>query len=135
MQARRLFVASTLFGIALIGSVAAEEPNLPATAKKATQNEFIAFVNGKTVDVVIYDAGKSLTATLKWDWKKKQISGPYVFDGKKGKVSAKWTFDGDKACSQVKGQAQQCHAIYIEGDTFFEIRDDEKVHAISKVKS
>ncbi len=113
----------------------AGDPSLPANAKIATQDDFIAFVNGKTVEVVIYDAGKSLTATLRWDWKKKRISGSYVLDGKKGKVQAKWTFDRDKACSQAGGQPKQCHAVYIDGDRFYEMRDDGKVHAISKLKS
>jgi hypothetical protein len=113
----------------------AEEPTLPGSAKLATREEFIAFVNGKTVDVVIYDAGKPLTAILKWDWKKKRISGSYVLDGKKGKVQAKWTFDGDKACSQAGNHSKQCHAVYIDGDRFYEMRDDGKVHAISKLKS
>ena len=121
--------------LALVGSVAAEEPSLPATAKKATQDQFIAFVNGKTVDVLIYDAGKPLSATLKWDWKKKRITGLFLLDGKKGKVVAKWTFDGDKACAQAGAQPKECHTIYIEGDRFFEMRDDGKVHAISKLKS
>jgi hypothetical protein len=113
----------------------AEEPTLPSTAKMATREEFIAFVNGKTVDVVIYDAGKSLTAILKWDWKKKRISGSYVLDGQKGKVQAKWTFEGDKVCSQSGGRPKECHGVYIEDDKFYEMRDDGKVHAISKLKS
>jgi len=135
MRCYQLFSLAAMFMLAHIGSVAAEEPTLPAAAKKVTQDEFIAFVNGKTVDVVIYDAGKSLSATLKWDWKKKRITGSYLLDGKKGKVSAKWTFEGDKACSQAGSQPKQCHAIYIEGDQFFEMRDDGKIHAISKLKS
>lgn len=122
--------------LALSASLAhAEDPTLPASAKKATQDEFIAFVSGKTVEVVIYDAGKSLTAILKWDWKKKRISGSYVLDGKKGKVQAKWTFDGDKACSRAGSQPKECHSVYIDGDQFYEMRDDGNVHAISKLKS
>jgi hypothetical protein len=131
---RALAVATVITAVS-ISACFAEEPILPANAKKASQDEFIAFVNGKTVDVVIYDAGKSLTATLKWDWKKKRISGSYVFDGKKGKVQAKWTFDGDKACSQAGNQSKACHAVYIDGDQFYEMREDGKVHAISKLKS
>lgn len=130
----RVLAATVAFALSISVSYA-EEPSLPANAKAATQDEFIAFVNGKTVDVVIYDAGKSLTATLKWDWKKKRISGSYVLDGKKGKVQVKWSFDGDKACSQSGSQPKECHAIYIDGDQFYEMRDDGKVHAISKLKS
>ncbi len=134
MRYYQVSATAAAFMLTLIGSVVAEEPTLPATAKKATQDEFIAFVNGKTVDVVIYDAGKSLSATLKWDWKKKRISGPYLLDGKKGKAVAKWSFDGDKACSQAGAQPKQCHSIYIDGDQFFELRDDGKVHAVSVLK-
>jgi hypothetical protein len=131
----RVLPAATIFFALAISVGYAEEPSLPANAKKATRDEFIAFVNGKTVDVIIYDAGKPLTATLKWDWKKKRISGSYVLDGQKGKVQTKWSFDGDKACSQAGNQPKACHDVYIDGNQFYEMREDGKVHAVSKLKS
>lgn len=131
----RILLAASFLSLSSF-TVFAEEPTLPATAVKATQDQFIEFINGKTVDAVIYDAGKSLTAILKWDWKKKRITGDFIFDGtQKGKVKAKWSFDGDKACSQSGTDPKTCHDVYLDGGSFIEMRDDGKIHAISIIKS
>lgn len=123
-------VAAVLFSSATI--VVAETPTIPETAKKATKDEFIAFIDGKTVDVVIYDAEKPITATLKWDWKKKSITGNALVDGKdKIKVKVKWLFEGDQACSNDK---KGCHDIFVDGKTFYEVKPDGSVHAVSTLK-
>ena len=105
--------------------------DLPATAKKATLDEFKAFADGKKVNVVIYDMGVDVVATLVWNWKKKQITGEALVNNKtKIKVKTPLSFKGDKACSEDQGKPV-CHLIYIDGDSFYEVRDDGKVHATS----
>ncbi len=117
----------------LLTGLAAAEP-LPAIAKKATMEEFKAFADGKTVEVVIFDLDVPVTATLVWDWKKKRITGNALVNGKdKIKVKTKLSFDGEKACSDNEGKPS-CHLIYIDGDKFYEVRDDGDVHATSTLK-
>jgi hypothetical protein len=117
----------------LVTSLAAAEP-LPATAKKVTIDEFKVFADGKTVDVVIFDLGVPVTATLKWDWKKKRITGDALVNGKdKIKVKSKLSFEGDKACAENDGKPT-CHLIYVDGEKFYEVRDDGDVHAVSTLK-
>jgi hypothetical protein len=129
MPCRRAMLGAAL-SIFLSATVAAETVTLPASARKATQDEFIAFVDGKSVEVTIYDMDKPVTAVLTWRWKKKAITGTAVIDGKdKIKVRTKWSFKGDKACSD-----KECHDIYIDGNSFYEVREDGVVHALSVVK-
>ncbi|MER9483202.1 hypothetical protein NKI74_28155 [Mesorhizobium sp. M0494] len=126
MKLLSLVVAAT-FSLAM--SAWAED--LPSSAKKASMEEFKTFANGKKVNVIIYDAGAAITATLVWSWKKKQIIGEALVNNKtKIKVKVPLTFDGDKACSQDQGKPV-CHLIYIDNDKFYEVRDDGKVHATS----
>jgi len=117
----------------LLSSPTAFAIDLPATAKKATMNEFKALADGRPVKVEIFDFDKPITADLTWSWKKSTITGKAKVDGKNIDVKAKLTFKGDKACSASKGEEPSCHTIYIEGNKFYEVRDDMKVHAISTV--
>ncbi len=123
---------STLLVIGLsVAASAAEVVALPASAKKVTKDEFIAFIDGKSVEVVIYDLEKPVTAMLTWNWKKKTITGAALVDGtNKVKVSTKWSFEGDQACSD----AGSCHDIYVDGNSFYEVRPDGAVHAFSIIK-
>ena len=126
------FLLTLLLALYATGPALAEAP--PATAKKATLDEFKALADGKKVDVVIYDLEVPVTATLVWNWKKKQITGNALLDGKKKiKVKAKLSFDGEKACSS-SGEKPTCHLIYIDGDRFYEVRDDGHVHATSTLE-
>ncbi|MGG7580542.1 hypothetical protein [Rhizobium sp. Nf11,1] len=107
--------------------------DLPAGAKKATMDEFKAFADGKPVKVEILDLEKPVSAELVWSWKKGTITGKADVGGKTIDVKTKLTFKGDKACSAGKGEKPSCHVIYIDGDKFYEVRDDMKVHAVSTV--
>ncbi|MBB5664876.1 hypothetical protein GGE68_003073 [Rhizobium leguminosarum] len=107
--------------------------DLPAGAKKVTMEEFKAFADGKHVKVEIVDLDKPVTADLVWNWKKGTITGKADVGGKTIDVKTKLTFKGDKACSNGKGEKPSCHSIYIDGDKFYEVRDDMKVHAVSTV--
>ncbi len=105
--------------------------SLPASAKKATLDEFKAFADGKKVKVVIFDLGVPVTATLVWDWAKSEITGDALVNGKdKIKVKTRLSFEGEKACSDNEGKPS-CHLIYIDGDKFHEVRDDGDLHATS----
>ena len=123
----------TALGVATLvwlpGVACAED--LPATAQQATLEEFKAFADGKKVQVVIYDMGVTVEAELVWDWKKKTITGNALIDNKhKMKVKTPLSFEGEKACSEDQGKPV-CHLIFIDGDKFYEVRDDGKVHATS----
>ena len=122
---------SAMLVIILSASAAAETVTLPASAKKVTKDEFIAFIDGKSVEVIIYDLDKPVTALLTWNWKKKTITGAALVDGKdKVKVSNKLSFDGDMACTSGGG----CHDIFVDGNSFYEVRPDGVVHAVSTIK-
>lgn len=124
------FLSATL----LLAGVAAAEP-LPPTAKQVTMKEFKAFADGKTVEVVIFDMEMPVTATLVWNWKKKRISGD-AFVGRKDKieVDAKLSFKGDMACADQGDGEPTCHLIFIDGDTFYEVGADGRLHAASTLK-
>jgi hypothetical protein len=117
----------------LLSGVNAYSVDLPAEAKKATMEEFKAFADGKHVTVEIFDLEKPVQADLMWSWKKGTITGKANVDGKMMDVKVKLTFKGDKACANGKGEKPTCHFIYIDGNKFYEVRDDMKVHAVSTV--
>lgn len=95
---------------------------------------FKAFAGGKTVDVVIFDLGVPVTATLVWSWKDKRITGDALIDGKdKIAVDTRLSFRRDKACADQEGKPS-CHRIYLDGTKFHEVLDDGMVHATSTLK-
>lgn len=104
---------------------------LPSTAKKVSMDEFKKFADGKKVHVEILDFEKPVSAELTWNWKKKKITGEAKLDGSTFPVSSKLSFAGDKACATNKGEKPACHAVFIDGDKFYEVRDDGKLHAVS----
>jgi hypothetical protein len=127
-------VVFCLSSAAFLMSVSANAESLPSTAKQATMEEFQAFADGKKVDVVIFDLGVPVTAQLVWDWKKKRITGDALVNGKdKIKVKTKLSFKDQQACSEQDGKPS-CHAIYIDGDSFYEVRADGDVHATSTLR-
>ncbi|HEV7321675.1 MAG TPA: hypothetical protein VGO04_23980 [Ensifer sp.] len=117
----------------LLSGMNAYALDLPPAAKKVTMDEFKTLADGKSVKVEIYDFDKPVTADLVWNWKKGTITGKAKVDGKTIDVKTKLTFKGDKACSNGKGEKPTCYSIYIEGNKFYEVRDDMKVHAVSIV--
>ena len=127
-------VGVVIFSAAFLVPGLAAAETLPSTAKKATMDEFKAFADGKTVEVVIYDLEVPVTATLVWDWKNKRIKGTGLVNEKdKIKVKTKLSFREDMACSDQDGKPN-CHQIYIDGNKFYEVREDGKVHATSTLK-
>jgi hypothetical protein len=127
-------LACTLVAVALgVGMAPALAEDLPPTAKKVSMEAFKAFADGKKVHVEIFDLDAPTSADLIWNWKTKKITGEATVNGSKVPVSVKLSFKGDKACSNGKGEKPSCHAIFIDGNTFYEVRDDGKLHATSKL--
>jgi hypothetical protein len=115
----------------MLGTAPVFAQDLPPTAKKASMEAFKAFADGKKVHVEIFDMDTPVSGDLTWSWKTKKITGDAMVDGSKIPVSVKLSFKGDKACSNGKGEKPSCHAIFIDGNAFYEVRDDGKVHAKS----
>ncbi|MDI7863818.1 hypothetical protein MRS76_17835 [Rhizobiaceae bacterium n13] len=107
--------------------------DLPPTAKKASILEFKALADAKKVKVEIFDLGTPVSADLVWNWKKKSITGKADVNGKTINVNARLSFKGEQACATNKGEKPTCHFIYIDGNKFYEVRDDMQVHAVSTV--
>jgi hypothetical protein len=129
---RSIGLACTVLAFGVVCPALAED--LPSSAKKASMEEFKAFADGKPLDVVIYDLGVPVTATLVWSWKDMLITGKALVNNKdKIDVKTKLSFDGGKACSDDNGKPS-CHLIYIDGNKFHEVRDDGAVHATSTLK-
>lgn len=126
-------IGAIAFLASSVGAHAVDLPAIPASAKKATMEEFKSFADGKPVHVEIFDFDQPVTADLVWSWNKATITGKANVDGKTINVKAKLTFKGDKACATNKGEKPTCHTIYIDGNKFYEVRDDMKVHATSTV--
>jgi len=125
---------AVLIAASFLAGAAGAEP-LPPTAKQATMQEFKAFADGKPVDVVIYDLGVPLKATLTWNWKKKRITGDALVNRKdKIKVDSKLSFKSDMACAEQADGEPTCHLIFIDGDRFYEVRPDGRLHATSTLK-
>lgn len=111
----------------------ASPPAAPTDIKMASPEALQKTFGGKFVNVTVYDLGAPTIARLKWDWKKKRITGEYVYDGKdKGKVNSIISLDGDKVCAKGKTDKQpNCHSVVIEDNVFYEITDTGSVHAVS----
>ncbi|UWM76641.1 hypothetical protein N1937_05220 [Rhizobium sp. WSM4643] len=129
---RRFLSSLSALAFLLLG-VNAHAVDLPAGAKKVTMEEFKTFADGKHMKVEIFDLDKPVSADLVWSWKKGTVTGKANVDGKMIDVKTKLTFKGDKACTNGKGEKPNCHFIYIDGNKFYEVRDDMKVHAVSTV--
>jgi hypothetical protein len=108
-------------------------PPLPAAAKKVTAEEFMKASNGKRVFVEVFDLDAPVVADLKWDWKKKRVTGDFVWDGvKKGKVNTKISVEGDQVCGINKGEKQKnCYSYHMDDKGFWETTAEGKVHARS----
>jgi hypothetical protein len=130
MRKTLLIVGAVAFSLTGSNAYAVD---LPAGAKKVTMEEFKTFADGKHVKVEIFDMEQPVTADLVWNWKKGTITGKANVNGKMIDVKTKLTFKGDKACANGKGEKPTCHSIYLDGNKFYEVRDDMKVHAVSTV--
>lgn len=130
MRKTLLIVGAVAFSLTGLNAYAVD---LPAGAKKVTMEEFKTFADGKQVKVEIFDMEQPVTADLVWNWKKGTITGKANVNGKMIDVKTKLTFKGDKACANGKGEKPTCHSIYLDGNKFYEVRDDMKVHAVSTV--
>lgn len=108
-------------------------PKLPASAKLVSPEEFIAASSGKRVFATIFDLDKPVVAYLKWDWKKKRVTGDFVYGGtKKGKADTKLSIDGNTICGANKGEkAKNCYSYYLDRDGFYEMTADGKMHGWS----
>lgn len=133
---KSLLVMYSAIALAAGAGQAFSEPP-PSEAKKVSPEEFKAFADGKTVEVEILDMEVPVSASLLWSWSDGTITGEALINNKdKVQVSTKISFDGEKVCSQGDGDKEpNCHTIYIEGDKFYEVRDDGEVHAISTIKN
>ena len=111
----------------------ASTPAAPTGIKMASPEDLQKTFGGKFVNVTIYDLGAPTIARVKWDWKKKRITGEYVYDGKdKGKVNSIISLNGDKVCAKGKSDKQpNCHSVVIKDNVFYEITDTGSVHAVS----
>ena len=106
----------------------------PGTAHKATPDELSKLIDGKTVLVSIFDLGPPVVAQLVWDWKNKTIGGRALVDGKKAvPVKTVISIEGEKACSTGSDGKKTCFVPYIDGNSFYEVREDGQVHAVSYI--
>ncbi|WP_246763702.1 hypothetical protein [Rhizobium bangladeshense] len=95
-------------------------------------DEFKAFSDSRHVKVAILDLEKPVTGRTCLSWKNGTITGKADVD-KTIDVKTKLTAKVDKACSAGKGEKPSCHFIE-DGDKFYEVRDDLKVHADRRVR-
>lgn len=58
---------------------------------------------------------------------------PDHFKTAKKQVKLRLSFEGDKACADNDGKPS-CNSIFIEGNKFYEVRDDGALHATSTLK-
>jgi hypothetical protein len=107
---------------------------VPPSAKKVSPEEFIKASNGKRVFVTVFDYDKPIIADLKWDWKKKRVTGNFIYGGtKRGKVNTTISVDGDTVCGVNKGEKKKnCYSYYLDDGGFYELAADGKVHALSR---
>ena len=128
----RLAIAAFV-SAALSTPVLAEEASVPASAKQLTGKEIPTFLDGKKFDIVIYDADAPITATTNWDWKKKKVSGDFVYKGKTGHFENDWKIKGDTSCAEKDPKGKWiCQKVFVDGDVMYEVNAKGAVHAISK---
>jgi hypothetical protein len=108
-------------------------PAVPATAKTASLEDLRAMLEGKAVSTTVFDMEEAIVTRVKWNVKKKQTTGEYIYGGKeKGKFTRTISTDGGKICTKGKKEKQpSCHVFMIDGTTFYEVTDAGAVHAIS----
>src|SRR4029078_4691735 len=90
----------TVTSIWLASTAQAQEPKIPESAKQLKGDEITSFLDGKTFDVVVYDAGAPLTATTIWNWKQKKVTGTYDYNGQKGEINNDWKVKGATNCAE-----------------------------------
>lgn len=93
----------------------------------------MAASNGKRVFTTIFDLDKPVVAYLKWDWKKKRVTGDFIYGGtKKGKADTRLSVEGNMICGINKGEkTKNCYTYYLDADGFYEMTADGKMHARS----
>lgn len=125
-------VGVAVLALLACASTCLAQEKLPATATKATMDQFKALADGKTVKVTIFDFDVPVTAELVWSWEKKSITGKAFVSGKSFPVNSILEFDGERACAVV-GEQTTCHMIYIDGNSFYEVTNEGKIHAASTI--
>lgn len=114
----------------------AEDASLPVSAKQLKAKEISTFLDGKRFNIVIYDADAPITASTRWDWKKKTVSGDFVYKGQSGHFENEWKIKGDTSCAEKDAKGKWiCQKIYTDGDVMYEVNSKGSVHAISKPAS
>ena len=116
-----------------VDTILENPPQFPSSAKQVKPDEFITVSNGKRVFVTVFDLDKPVAADLKWDWKKKRVTGNFIYGGtKKGKVDTKISVEGDTVCGINKGEkTKNCYTYYLDAGGFYEMTSDGKMHAWS----
>jgi hypothetical protein len=113
-------------------TISAETTTLPTDAKQLTGDQIRAFLAGNTFQFDVHDAGKPLTGTSTWESERGIVFGEYSLDHQSPKPWKRaWWVEGDKNCTRSGDNPPECQMIYVDGDRFFEIREDGGVHAIS----
>lgn len=109
-------------------------PALPPGLKPASADEFSAFTKGKTFEVVVYSGESMVLTESVWNTKKKTVSGKWAQGGKlKGKFSLPITLEDGLLCAKQK-KATSCHAIYIDGNALYEVKEDGAMHAVATAR-
>lgn len=105
-------------------------PQLPSGLKKINAVRLLELVKGKRIIAEIFDFSGPAIADVKWDLKKKKVTGKYIAGGKEGKANAKFVVKSDTLCFP-DGKKDNCYDYYETTDGYIEMNAEGKVHAIS----
>ncbi len=124
-------------GFCLFAGVAfSEGGKLPADAVQLKGAEIGTWLDGKSFDVVVHDAGAPLTAVTNFDLGSKRVTGSFVYDGTPGEFENEWVIKGDTSCGEKDAAGDLiCQRIYVREDVMYEVTKDGIVHATSRVRN
>ncbi len=89
----------------------------------------------KSFDVVIHDAGASLTAVTNFALGSKRVVGSFCHDGTPGLFDNEWIIKGYTSCSEKDAAGNWIfQRIYVQDDAVYEVTKHGIVHATFRVR-
>ena len=112
--------------------LASSQPALPAGAKKLSGEQIRQRLGDRTFRFVVHDANVEVSGTSTWDLKSETVSGDYVWGGRSGKWKKQWKIIDDRNCiGDGGGKPWECQNIFVNGDVYYEVRDDAVIHGVN----
>jgi hypothetical protein len=133
-NSRLLRAAAVAAMLMALGSaaLAAQAPDLPASAKKLSAAQIASLYDGHTFTFTTYTAFGVATGTVTYDFASKTNRGKYKLGFHTGDIDGKIRMDGDKFCYKVRMDSEHCDFVYLAGKDIYDVDPSGSVRSVNR---